>query len=86
MKTRSLIPGFQTFDYNWLEQGAGSAAMSVCDSCLGKALGSLERVSVQHRFEEMGSFCPGLPFAGLMESRGKNRRDETLTSRRSGKE
>jgi len=52
--------------------------MTGCDSCLGKVLGSLERVSVhvQHRFEEMGSFCPGLPFAGLMESRGKNGRDE----------
>ena len=49
--------------------------MTGCHSCLGKALGFLERVSVQHRFEEMGSFCPGLPYAGLMESRGKNGRD-----------
>ena len=69
-----MIPGFRTFDYNWLEQGAGFTAMSVCDNCLGKASGSLE-VSAQHRFEEMGSFCPGLPYAGLMESRGKNGRD-----------
>ena len=76
MKTRSAIPGFETFDYNWLERGAGFAAMSVCDNCLSKALGSLEQVSVKHRFEEMDSFCPGLPFAGRMESQGKNGRDE----------
>lgn len=41
MKTRSVIPGLRTFDYNWLEQGAGFAAMSVCDNCLVKALVSL---------------------------------------------
>ena len=44
-KGRTVIPGLSTFDYNWLERDAGFAGSTGCDNCLGKELGSSERVS-----------------------------------------